>query len=151
MPLPPGSVDLIISRGAMWFWEKERSLREIWRVLAPAGAAVIGGGYGNPELKAAVFSKMSALNGEDWSIRQKKMVEGASPEDYALVLDRLVVDLTVVDLPTRSAYRVIVDHPVRPAYQVIVDHPVRPAYRVIHDESGDWLLIRKAGGAEVPS
>jgi SAM-dependent methyltransferase len=88
MPLPPNSVDLAISRGAMWFWDKEQSLREIWRVLAPSGAAVIGGGYGTAALKAAIFQRMSCLNGEDWSIRQKKTMDGVSPDDYARVLDQ---------------------------------------------------------------
>jgi SAM-dependent methyltransferase len=89
MPLPRGSVDLILSRGALWFWDKEQSLREIWRVLAPGGAALVGGGYGSYELKEAIYRKMSRINGEDWNIRRKKTTGGSSPEDYALVLDRM--------------------------------------------------------------
>jgi ubiquinone/menaquinone biosynthesis C-methylase UbiE len=89
MPLPPDSFGLILSRGAMWFWDKERSLREIWRILAPAGVAIIGGGYGTAELKEAVYRKMSEFNGEDWSISRKKTTDGSSPEDYALVLDQM--------------------------------------------------------------
>jgi SAM-dependent methyltransferase len=117
MPLPPESADLILSRGAMWFWDKERSLREIWRVLAPGGAALIGGGYGTAELKAAVYRRMSGLNGEDWAVRQKKTVEGHSPEDYALVLE------------TEGFWH----------------HPGN-TYEVIHEECGDWLVLRKGRG-----
>jgi SAM-dependent methyltransferase len=115
MPLPQGSVDLVISRGAMWFWDKEQSLREIWRVLAPSGAVVIGGGYGTAALKAAIYRRMSGLNGEDWSVRQKKTMNGVSPDDYARVLDQGVIAETFY-------------------------------YKVIHEESGDWLLMRKCGG-----
>jgi SAM-dependent methyltransferase len=111
MPLPEESADLILSRGAMWFWDKERSLREIWRVLRPDGAAVIGGGYGTRELKAAIYERMSGVNGEDWSIRQKRTVEGHSPEDYALVLEETGLG----------------------------------RFEVIHEESGDWLVLRKDG------
>jgi SAM-dependent methyltransferase len=85
MPIPSGSVDLVISRGAMWFWDKERSLAEIWRILSPAGAAIIGGGYGSPEMKAEIYRVMSGRNGDDFGARQKKNTDGNSPEDYAPV------------------------------------------------------------------
>ncbi|GHV80371.1 hypothetical protein AGMMS49944_21620 [Spirochaetia bacterium] len=85
MPIPSGSVDMVISRGAMWFWDKQRSLAEIWRILAPAGAALIGGGYGSPAMKAAIYRVMSELNGDDFEMRQKKNTDGNSPEDYAPV------------------------------------------------------------------
>jgi hypothetical protein len=98
----------------MWFWDKEQSLREIWRILAPAGVAVIGGGYGTAELKKAVYRKMSDINGEDWSKRQKRMVEGHSPDDYALVLEEM-----------------------GPWYSQ------GGSYKVVHEESGDWLILRK--------
>ncbi|MDR3170663.1 MAG: class I SAM-dependent methyltransferase [Treponema sp.] len=110
MPLADNSMNLIISRGAMWFWDKEKSLQEIWRVLAPDGAACIGGGYGSLVLKEAIFRKLSEQNNEDFGMRQKKMSSGASPEDYALVLEQMGVR----------------------------------DYQVIHEESGDWLLFRKA-------
>lgn len=117
MPLPEESADLILSRGAMWFWDKERSLREIGRVLRPGGAAVIGGGYGTAELRAAIYRRMSCLNGEDWGLRQKKTVQGHSPEDYALVLEKTGL--------CRSW---------------------GSPFEVIREESGDWLVLRKDGG-----
>jgi SAM-dependent methyltransferase len=117
MPFSDGSADLILSRGAMWFWDKERSLREIWRVLGPSGAAVIGGGYGTEELRAAIYQRMSGINGEDWGLRQKKTVLGHSPEDYALVLE-----------------------------ETGLCRPAGACFQVIHEESGDWLMLRKGGG-----
>ncbi|MDR3162044.1 MAG: methyltransferase domain-containing protein [Spirochaetaceae bacterium] len=91
LPLPAGYADLILSRGALWFWEKEGSLRELWRVLAPGGAAIIGGGYGSAALKEEIYRQMSALNGEDWSISREKTTAGSAPEDYQAVLEGLGV------------------------------------------------------------
>jgi ubiquinone/menaquinone biosynthesis C-methylase UbiE len=92
MPLSAGSADLVISRGAMWFWDKERSLAEIWRILVPAGAAIIGGGYGSPALKAEIYRVMSERNGDDFGARQKKNTDGNSPEDYAPVARAMGID-----------------------------------------------------------
>ncbi|MDR3248293.1 MAG: class I SAM-dependent methyltransferase [Treponema sp.] len=117
MPLESASIDLVISRGAMWFWDKEKSLREIWRVLAPGGAALIGGGYGSAELKAEIYRKMSELNGEDWSVQRKRTTDNATPEDYAQTLDTLKGEFKTIE------------------------------YQVIHEDSGDWLMIRKTPGA----
>jgi ubiquinone/menaquinone biosynthesis C-methylase UbiE len=111
MPLRDASVDLALSRGAMWFWDKEASLKEIWRILAPGGAAVLGGGYGSAQLKQAIYQTMSARNHEDFGEQQEKRTQGTAPEDYARVMERLGMGL-----PT-----------------------------CIHEESGDWLLLRKPG------
>jgi len=47
LPLPKDSVDVVVSRGSIFFW-KDRSLglREVYRVLRPGGKAMIGGGLG---------------------------------------------------------------------------------------------------------
>ena len=51
IPRENGSIDLVISRGSLFFWEdKARAFAEIYRVLAPGGAAYIGGGMGTKEL-----------------------------------------------------------------------------------------------------
>jgi SAM-dependent methyltransferase len=83
--------DLVISRGAMWFWDKAESVREIWRVLAAGGSAVIGGGYGTSAMKADIYRKLSRLNGEDFTVSRKKFTESAGPEDYVPALRRLGV------------------------------------------------------------
>ncbi|MDR3115651.1 MAG: class I SAM-dependent methyltransferase [Treponema sp.] len=89
LPLTDASVDLVLSRGAMWFWKKEASLKEIWRVLAPGGVAVLGGGYGTAQLKTAIYRHMSMRNQEDFGEQQEKRMRGARPEEYALVMERL--------------------------------------------------------------
>jgi ubiquinone/menaquinone biosynthesis C-methylase UbiE len=54
------SVDLVISRGSVFFWEApDRAFAEIYRVLKPGGRTFIGGGFGTPELKAAITAKMN--------------------------------------------------------------------------------------------
>lgn len=48
MPLADESVDLVISRGSIFFWkDRPAGLREIYRVLRPGGKAMIGGGLGS--------------------------------------------------------------------------------------------------------
>ena len=47
VPLPDNSVDLVVSRGSIFFWnDKAKGIREVYRILRPGGAAMIGGGLG---------------------------------------------------------------------------------------------------------
>lgn len=47
LPFPDDSVDFVMSRGSIWFWEKpEQGLREIERILKPGAVGIIGGGLG---------------------------------------------------------------------------------------------------------
>jgi len=48
IPLPDGSVDVVVSRGSFYFWrDRAQGLREVWRILRPGGRAMIGGGLGS--------------------------------------------------------------------------------------------------------
>ena len=48
MPLPNCSVDLVASRGSIFFWRAPpQGLREVQRILRPGGKAMIGGGLGS--------------------------------------------------------------------------------------------------------
>jgi len=48
MPFPDGSVDLVVSRGSIFFWDDPvKGLQEVYRVLRPGGTAYIGGGAGS--------------------------------------------------------------------------------------------------------
>ncbi|MDD4753961.1 MAG: class I SAM-dependent methyltransferase, partial [Desulfitobacteriaceae bacterium] len=48
IPLEDGTVQLAVSRGSMFFWnDRVKAFREIYRVLAVPGVAMIGGGFGN--------------------------------------------------------------------------------------------------------
>jgi SAM-dependent methyltransferase len=58
--LPDGSVDLVVSRGSIFFWDDlPGAFREIRRVLAPGGQTYIGGGFGSKELKDAIRRQMA--------------------------------------------------------------------------------------------
>lgn len=47
MPLPDACVDLVVSRGSVFFWQdRPQGIREAHRVLRPGGKAMIGGGLG---------------------------------------------------------------------------------------------------------
>jgi len=47
-PLPDASVDLVVSRGSIFFWSHPPDgLREVYRILRPGCRALIGGGFGS--------------------------------------------------------------------------------------------------------
>jgi ubiquinone/menaquinone biosynthesis C-methylase UbiE len=59
IPLPDASVDLVISRGSIPFWDElATAFREIRRVLKPGGQAYVGGGLGDPKQRDAVMEQM---------------------------------------------------------------------------------------------
>lgn len=74
IPLPAGSVDLVVSRGSIFFWEDlTRAFSEIHRVLAPGGKTCIGGGFGTVALRDAIETAMAEKN-PDWkSFRDKNL------------------------------------------------------------------------------
>lgn len=73
LPCEDGSIDLIVSRGSMFFWDDlTGAFREIWRVLAPGGATYIGGGFGNLALRDQVIQEM-AVRDPEWKCYAKKM------------------------------------------------------------------------------
>lgn len=66
IPLDDCSVDIVVSRGSVFFWEDQsRAFREIYRVLAPGGVTFIGGGFGSIEIKKQIDEKMMARQ-KDW-------------------------------------------------------------------------------------
>ncbi len=63
MPFNDNFADLIISRGSIFFWDNlANAFNEILRVLKPGGQTYIGGGFGNSQLRATIFKKMSQRN-----------------------------------------------------------------------------------------
>lgn len=70
LPFPDNTVDLVVSRGSIFFWtDPPQGLREVLRVLRPGGKAYIGGGAGSGYPKAAVAQliqgRKEAMQGED--------------------------------------------------------------------------------------
>ncbi len=76
IPLNDDAVELMVSRGSIFFWENpERAFREIHRVLAPSGRSYVGGGFGNAHLRDRICEKMTAIR-PDWrSFRDRNLGE----------------------------------------------------------------------------
>lgn len=89
LPLADDSVDLIVSRGSIHFWDDvEKAFREIYRVLAPGGKTYIGSGMGNKKLGEDIALKMKARN-PDWPACVQRNSKGQSIEDYREIMQRL--------------------------------------------------------------
>lgn len=69
LPYDDNSVDLIVSRGSLFFWDDPvRAFSEIRRVLRPGGRTFIGGGFGTAALKAQITEKMRVIDPE-WEVK----------------------------------------------------------------------------------
>ena len=74
LPLLDNSVDLVVSRGSIFFWDDQvKGLQEVYRVLRPGGKAYLGGGAGSgypkwaaDKLIAQRKEKMSGEEAEKW-------------------------------------------------------------------------------------
>jgi len=65
IPLEDSSVDLVISRGSVFFWQDiTKSLREIFRVMKHGAFAFIGGGLGTPEMREKIIMDMKRRDPE---------------------------------------------------------------------------------------
>jgi len=84
LPFRNSCVDLIVSRGSVFFWnDLPVAFNEIARVLAPGGQAWIGGGFGTKELREQISKKMVTLNPQ-WHNNSKKRL---SPENLKAMQD----------------------------------------------------------------
>lgn len=99
IPFKDETLDLVISRGSVWFWENQvKAFKEIYRVLSIGGSAYIGGGFGNARLKKEVFEKMEAME-KDWEGRRKSIVKDNCAEKFNRLLNE-------ADIPS---YKIIDD------------------------------------------
>ena len=84
IPLCAASVDLVVSRGSVFFWEdKTAAFREVGRVLKPGGKAYIGGGMGTPALMEEITARMKAIHRE---LRHGPGDSRSSEEQYRGIL-----------------------------------------------------------------
>lgn len=84
IPLPDGSVNLVVSRGSVFFWDRVPAFREINRVLAPGGMSYIGGGFGSLEVKAEIDRKMEgrSQDGPPWREWVAKRLGPEAPGEF---------------------------------------------------------------------
>lgn len=84
MPFPDNTVDLVVSRGSIFFWDDPvKGLKEVYRVLRPGSKAYIGGGAGSGYPRAAVEKliqeRKAQMEGDD-AQTWKRFVELRQPE-----------------------------------------------------------------------
>jgi len=84
MPFPDNTVDLVVSRGSIFFWDDPvKGLNEVHRVLRPGGKAYIGGGAGSGYPKWAaeklIQQRKERLHGDD-AEKWKRFVQIRRPE-----------------------------------------------------------------------
>ena len=88
IPLADESVNLAVSRGSMFFWEdRVQAFREIYRVLAVGGMAMIGGGFGNVELLREIEKKMLEKD-PVWKEKRRQRIGKAKIEVYREELEQ---------------------------------------------------------------
>ncbi len=84
LPFPDDSVDLLVSRGSIFFWDDPvKGLQEVYRVLRPGAPAYIGGGAGSgfPQEAAEELVRMRVeqLEGAD-AARWRRFVDLRCPK-----------------------------------------------------------------------
>jgi ubiquinone/menaquinone biosynthesis C-methylase UbiE len=94
LPFADGSIDLVVSRGSIFFWEdQQQGLAEVYRVLRPGGWAYIGGGFGTLELLREV--EQTRADDPKWNRKRKERMSKNPPEHYRILLERLGIAGTV--------------------------------------------------------
>lgn len=87
MPFEDESINLVISRGSVFFWEdKIKAFKEINRILAPGGIAYIGGGFGDKKLQDEIEKKMCKINNR-WREEHKKRAGDDDIKKYENILN----------------------------------------------------------------
>jgi ubiquinone/menaquinone biosynthesis C-methylase UbiE len=71
IPLHSNSVELIVSRGSIYFWDdKIKGLHEVYRVLKPGGFACIGGGMGSTALANRINQQLK--EDTNWQLQKNE-------------------------------------------------------------------------------
>jgi ubiquinone/menaquinone biosynthesis C-methylase UbiE len=87
IPLDDCSVNLVVSRGSVFFWEDQaKAFREIYRVLAPGGVTFVGGGFGSVALKKQIDQEMVAIH-ENWLDVTRERMSADMMTKFRRVLD----------------------------------------------------------------
>ena len=91
LPFEDESIDLVVSRGSIFFWEdQQKGLAEAYRVLRPGGWAWIGGGFGTAELLREV--EAARADDPEWNRKRRERMTQNPPEHFRAILERLGID-----------------------------------------------------------
>jgi len=92
MKFDDNSIDLVVSRGSVFFWEdQKKGLSEVYRVLRPGGWAYIGGGFGSIELLEEI-NMQRANDDPEWNQKRKDRIRKNPPEHFQNIIDELGID-----------------------------------------------------------
>jgi ubiquinone/menaquinone biosynthesis C-methylase UbiE len=97
LPLGDASLDLVVSRGSVMFWQDlPRAFAEIDRVLAPGGRAYLGGGLGPPETRRAICREMAKRDARWSEDAPPPPRPGTDPDRHARALHAAgIADFTI--------------------------------------------------------
>ncbi len=91
MSFEDNSIDLVASRGSVFFWEDQpKGLSEVYRIIKPGGWAYIGGGFGTAELLKEVNEQRSA--DPEWKEKRKHRMKKNPPEHFVAILKELEIE-----------------------------------------------------------
>ena len=88
MTFPTNSVDLVVSRGSIFFWEdQQKGISEVYRILKPGGWAYIGGGFGTVGLMQEIDEMKQ--DEPEWIEKRKKRLGQNSSNHLKIILENL--------------------------------------------------------------
>ena len=88
IPLDDCSVDVVVSRGSVFFWEDSvKAFREIHRILVPGGLTFIGGGFGSVEIKKDIDRKMLEIDKECLDFTKKRLNTDAMNKFHTALIE----------------------------------------------------------------
>jgi len=85
IPMPDEVVDVVVSRGSLFFWhDRAAGLREVRRILRPGGKAMIGGGLGSgyPQWARREFIRRRRQSVAGTPEAARSFVEARSPATF---------------------------------------------------------------------
>jgi len=100
IPFPTDSVDLVISRGSIPFWDdQKKGISEIFRVIRPGGWAYFGCGMGSLELSIEIMENRQRDDPTWDGSKQREYMGRISPEKLGGMLADLDIESAVEASP----------------------------------------------------